>query len=272
MTEKTMRIREDIASTTGVYFAMGTHKNKDHAVAKYDPSLTRHLTSNPYAQQGPDLAGGLGTTKFGKGFQRRPKELIQNVFADEEKRASDAYQQTKSHRVEQANRSRSELLKTVSNRTGYDIITGNQTGSQIPKEKPQGIRPVAQYGLSNEAPMRGHVVLRETEGRFFTPHGSGHTHEYRQKVLYKEGLLTEKYTGILDSSKKDMISYGVEDQFSKSEYHKNSATTQNGLYETRIPGRFTPRKIAGNPSGNPHIVEGWHTNIDLNNRTLKGIL
>ena len=44
--------------------------------------------------------------------------------------------------------------------------------------------------------------------------------------------------------KKDLPSYGIEDQFSKSEYLKNvSDRTRYGLHEKRIPGVYTPRKV-----------------------------
>lgn len=98
---------------------------------------------------------------------------------------------------------------------------------------------------------------------------SGKNFEYRQEVLYKEGLLKDKHCGVLAVGKPEMRSYGIEDQFSKSEYTKNSDVTKFGLYEKRIPGTYTPRKLPGNPSGNPQIVEKWNTNIDLNNRTLR---
>lgn len=124
-------------------------------------------------------------------------------------------------------------------------------------------------GLGPEAPNRGKSVLRESAGRFFTPLGSGHNFEHRQNVLYKEGLSTDKYCGVLEPHKKDLRSYGVEDQFSKSEYTTNSAVTRTGLYESRVPGKYTPRKIENHPAGNPTVVEKWTSKIDLNNKTLQ---
>ena len=42
-----------------------------------------------------------------------------------------------------------------------------------------------------------------------------------------------------------LMSLGVEDQFSKSQYTSNSDRAQYGLAEMRVPGRFNPSKQAG---------------------------
>ncbi len=75
----------------------------------------------------------------------------------------------------------------------------------------------------------------------------------------------------MDPSKRDLPSYGMEDQFSKNEYMQHSSSTRQGLHETRLPGHFTPRKIDGHPAANETIVSKWTTNIDLTNRALRGI-
>ncbi len=166
---------------------------------------------------------------------------------------------------------RSESLRERNVKVGYDIITGTMKGRGPVPPKPEGIKKVGD-GLGPEAPNRGKSIMRETGGRYFAPLGTGHNHEHRQNVLYNEGLSVARKCGILEAKKGDLHSYGIEDQFSKSEYTKNSQVAQTGLHEARIPGRFTPRKVPNNPSGNSAIVEKWGTNIDLNNRTLKGII
>ncbi len=173
---------------------------------------------------------------------------------------------TKAVRSAQANQSRSQLLVAVDTRTGYDLITGQLRGSG-PLHRPEGIRSVGN-GLGPEAQLRGKNTLRESGGRFFLPHSSGPTADYRQDVLYKEGLKQEKFSSAIQLGKKDMPSYGVEDQFSKNQYMKTSSAAQTGLYESRLPGKFTPRQIPGNPSGHGGIVEKWTSAVDINNRTM----
>jgi hypothetical protein len=74
---------------------------------------------------------------------------------------------------------------------------------------------------------------------------------------------------MLSIGKKDIPSYGVEDQFSKSDYVKTMPdATRHGLCEKRAPGVFTPRKNPTNPSGDPAIVRQWASSIDLNNKAM----
>jgi hypothetical protein len=58
-------------------------------------------------------------------------------------------------------------------------------------------------------------------------------------------------------------SYGVEDQFSKSEYQKLPERARIGLVETRRPGDFTPRKQKGNPSGDNDLRSKWTNTIKI---------
>jgi hypothetical protein len=87
-------------------------------------------------------------------------------------------------------------------------------------------------------------------------------------------------------------SYGIEDQFSKSEYQKQNDITRTGIYEARLPGfsriqaiyfdfyiviyivigKYTPRQQQNHPAANPDIVRNWTKTIDLNNRSLRGVL
>ena len=123
--------------------------------------------------------------------------------------------------------------------------------------------------ISDEIASRGKSLLRDTGGRFFLPHGSGSQHDYRQENLYREGLNKPKYISAIQLGKKDYPSYGVEDCFSKAEYQKTNEITRTGLYEQRMPGRYTPRKVQGNPSGNPDIVREWAGTADLSNKAVR---
>lgn len=265
--------KEEFTSQGGAYINLGTHKNKTSAITSFNPVMTHHVTITHDVQvnnQNDDLKSGLRETRFHKGFQRRQKEQIQNVFADEDRRLREEYGKVRQARADAQNEHRGELLKTISNRAGYDIITGNPKGDGPPQARAQGIRPIPNKGLGPEAPARGQAVLRETEARFFRPLGSGPNHDYRQDMLYREGLVkNEKFTSIIQLGKKDLPSFGIEDQFSKSDYIKKSATASTGLYEARIPGKFTPRQVPTEPSGNPRIVERWNTDIDLTNKTMR---
>ena len=51
-----------------------------------------------------------------------------------------------------------------------------------------------------------------------------------QDVLAREGLLTEKRSAVLDLSKGELPSYGVEDQFAKSDYLPMSAVARYPLF------------------------------------------
>jgi hypothetical protein len=133
-------------------------------------------------------------------------------------------------------------------------------------------------GLGAEAPNRGHIMLRDSANRFFTPHYSGPNHEYRQQILTSDGVKTPQFTSILQLGKKDLPSYGVEDQFSKSQYTSKPLNATLGLCESRVPGKYTPRKqftrtdqggVAAclgtyNPSGDPAVTAKWGKGVDLN--------
>lgn len=256
--------REEFSSRKGEStINLGHFKNKSHKIEHYDDRFLTHARSCEINQQTPAMQG-LDQTRFHKGFNRRPQCMIENPSAG--KAQVDAA--AKTARQEAITQMRTAAIISQDAKTGFDIITGAPRGQGPPPVRPTGIRKVGD-GLGPEAPNRGKTILRESAGRFFTPLGSGHNYEHRQNVLYKEGLLVDKYCGILDCNKADMKSYGIEDQFSKSEYTNNSIVARTGLYESRMPGKYTPRKIENHPAGNPAIVEKWTTNIDLNNRTLK---
>jgi len=61
-------------------------------------------------------------------------------------------------------------------------------------------------------------------------------------MMVTEGLKESKSSSILGVGNKDMMSYGVEDQFSKAMYEPNRMCATEGLVETTAAGRFTPEK------------------------------
>lgn len=269
--QDTKPIREEFTSYGGSYIALGHHKNKQsNNTLNFKDQFLTHTTVSPYNQQ-ESIPGGLAHGKFKKGFIRRQKDQINYEGTAEEKQRNDELNHTRAQRNAQLNLIRKNCIVDQDNRSGYNIISGEVKNTSKLSNQRGGIRILGD-GLGPEAPARGNATLRESEGRFFTPLGTGKTHEYRQEILYKEGLAKDRFCGIIQTGKPDIPSYGIEDQFSKSEYMNNNAITKNGLFEARVPGKYTPRKIPGNPSGNPQIVERWNTKVDVNNRTLQGIL
>jgi hypothetical protein len=298
--------REVFASFTGAAFPVGTYKNKEHAKADFKQDFLKSTSFTPENQLEP-IKNGLSETKFNKGFYRRHESQIKNILAEEERRDTNSFQSKKAEISQQINEKRTDFLRNVNNYNGYDVITGQLRPETLSTSQGRGSRPPTSFaqssskpnayphfnqhqqvlrpsttgikihpnqGLGTEAPHRGQQVLRDSDARFFAPIASGHRQDYRQRVLYREGLPTDhKYCGILDYTKKDIISYGVEDQFSKAEYllpkQQPSQDTRYGLFEKRLPGKFTPRNIPNHPSANPQNVKNWTTKVDLFNKTTK---
>lgn len=263
-----MSRKEEFTSSNGSTICLGRYKHRDGGHAGEQNMLVHGATASTTLEA--KFASGLEHTKFGKGFARRQQAAIQNPLSDHQARAIESYQHQKAQRMEKTAEVRSQAIGSRNNANGYDIISGQAKGT--PSGRSQGGIKCHIPALGPEAPARGQATLRESDGRFFMPHANGMRHEYRQNVLYNDGLLCQRYTGILDANKRDLPSFGVEDQFSKSQYMQTSAVTQTGLYETRLPGKYTPRKLAGHPSGNEQIVHKWSTDADLNNRALRGIV
>mmetsp|Transcript_7777 Transcript_7777/g.13174 ORF Transcript_7777/g.13174 Transcript_7777/m.13174 type:complete len:275 (-) Transcript_7777:358-1182(-) len=244
---------------------LGNFKNKNHKLEQYDSTALTHSRTLVRSQE-TNAAHGTKETRFHKGFERRQKDNIHNEFTLKPEDIA-----KRDNRMAAIKDMRKDYIRDNDKKNGYNIINGqaNSAGPLIKPVRMTGPKQVGD-GLGPEAPARGQGILRESNvGRFFAPQASGHNHAHRQATLYKEGLLQDKYTSVLGVGKKDMRSAGVEDQFSKSEYQSKSAVAQTGLYESRIPGKYTPRQIPNHPSGNPAIVEKWTTNIDLNDRTAR---
>ena len=83
-------------------------------------------------------------------------------------------------------------------------------------------------------------------------------------------------SGVLMPGKADLSSDGIEDNFSKSKYPGSQPQDPNyrrqDLPEVSMPGKYCPTKQAGNPSGNPVIVKGWGSGMDISNKAIRGML
>ena len=262
-------VREEFNSHGGSVIDLGHFKKKTFRSTPYKEDF---LVSTVNVKQN-NLTQGLDQTRFHKGFVRRQKSNIHNAFTEEQRQREAEYAAVREKKRQDANQYRQQQIVQQDAKNGFNIINGQPKMAGPPLPKPQGLKTSGLStidGLGPEAVGRGSSVLRESPvGRFFAPHGSGPNHEHRQGVLYREGLLQDKGCGVIAVGKKEMQSYGIEDCFSKSEYMANSERARAGLYETRLPGKYTPRKIPGNPSGNPQIVQNWNTKPDLNGRTLQ---
>ena len=95
-------------------FSVGHYKNKTAAPAVYKTQFLMHSqdpyrpTSDPSSANN-DLKGGLSTTTFGRGFQRRLESSISNPIKD----LKNEYASEKSERSLIASKSRTETLLRV---------------------------------------------------------------------------------------------------------------------------------------------------------------
>lgn len=261
-----LRQREEFSSKTGSVICLGSFKNKDHKLEQYDSTKLVH-TSSSLPNLELTAVQGLSQTRFHKGFNRRNQGNMTNEYTEIDKKQAEMFTKMRNDRSELLNNTRKQVLIAIDAKSGYNIINGQLKGTPTSSyQRIEGIKKISD-GLGPEASLRGKSILRESQGRYHAPIGSGANHEFRQEVIYKNGLLKEQGCGILQPGKNDMFSYGIQDQFSKSQYMKTSAVTQTGLIEAHIPGKYTPRKILNHPSGKPEIVEKWNTCIDINNKT-----
>jgi len=267
-----VRQKEEFATVSGVSFYLGNFTQKVHNQYGYKDDFLKHETVTP-VNQSNDLKSGLTETRFHKGFQRRQKEDIKNILAETELKAIATYQAVKEDRNKVVNERRKDHLTNLDARNGYNIVTNQakpvKSDYQL-RPATTGIRVLENQGLGSESAFRGKLELRESTGRFFLPLGSGVAAEHRQAVLLREGLLKGKHSGVLNADKGELKSYGIEDQFSKNQYYNSlPPQSQYGLVEKLAPGKYTPRKVTNNPSGNTKIVEKWTTDIDLFNKSSK---
>jgi hypothetical protein len=284
--------REMFSSFQGVSFPLGTFKSEPTRKLEYKDNFLKHAYTKP-ADQLILPPSGLKETKFGKGFTRRQENTIKINSADSERNDYVYHQQEKAKISENLRTQRLEKLKATDNYTGYNIITGvirnnpttspfnpseNRNHRELIQPSGTGIRYIPDHGIRDESLTIGKHQLRDSNARFYSPVPSGASANYRQDMLYREGLASgERYCGILDNKRKDIKSYGIEDQFSKNEYYKPSmelppSEMSYGLYEKRLPGQFTPRNIPNHPSANPEVLHNWTTKADIYNSTTRNYL
>ena len=83
-----------------------------------------------------------------------------------------------------------------------------------------------------------------TQLRHLNNERSGKNHDKRQDLLQREGINKPKKSALLGIGGADLASVGAEDMFSKATYDPAKACAVEGLVETSVPGRYTPRKQA----------------------------
>jgi hypothetical protein len=144
---------------------------------------------------------------------------------------------------------RRERLNQINQYNGFNPITGQVDPSRAVRKdinnwlldgKPSKVQ--VGEGPSTELQRIGHINLRDSRSRFFLPHYSGANHELRQHTMVSEGLSKSKSSSILGVGNADVMSFGVEDQFSKAQYEPNRMCIAEGLVEKTAAGRFTPEK------------------------------
>ena len=283
--------RDEFSSKGGSYIKLGNHKSTRGApsIRAYDTSLISHSvghtgsqtmlhsdTGKPMIQDtslgayGSD--GGLADTKFHRGFQRMREADVKNPAADEVAKnmaLSEA-------RAEMRRESRALNLYNTVEQNGFDVITGEPKERIVLKaEGATGKRSIIPV-VSDEIAANSRIFLRESNGRFHCPQPSGVKHEYRQKILKEGGISKQCMSGVLMSGKADLPSDGIDDNFSKSRYPASQPQDPSyqrlDLPEMRAPGKYCPTKQPGHPSGNPDLVKGWGSGMDISNKAMRGQL
>ena len=154
---------------------------------------------------------GLSTTKFHRGFDRRKQDSISNIFSEKERE----YAVIREARVTSLVKARAEKIYSDERSHGYNIISGVPYGNvEITSDKPRKVS--LGNGLSDAAIRTAEISLRESPARYFVSPANEEIRRVREGRLLREGLLKDKKTGSL-AGKSDLPSYGVEDQFGKSQ-------------------------------------------------------
>ncbi|KAJ1462047.1 hypothetical protein M885DRAFT_506117 [Pelagophyceae sp. CCMP2097] len=191
---------------------------------------------------------GVRTTRFKKGFERRQETTIQPHA--ERRKGEAAKAEASTAHLER----RRVQLSEYGQYNGFNPISGVYEADKI-----RGLRPQARYlsdRPSAELLKSGEITIRNSHFRFYTPLPSGDEHDRRQKQLVSEGLLKPKCSSVLGIGRADAKSYGVEDQFSHSNYG-NARKQVEGLYEKTEPGRYTPRKTNNARTGGELFAGTW---------------
>ncbi|GMH80846.1 hypothetical protein TL16_g08719 [Triparma laevis f. inornata] len=208
------------------------------------PGSRKNLDTIWYSQEnGSLILRGVHTSKFKKGFQRRQYSDIRQ----------DDIRKQREFQKEQASAlhldRRRERARQRGEYNGFNPITGTVAPNREMKKDinswlldGQPTKVQVGEGPSQELQRIGHIQLRDSKSRFFLPHYSGTNHDRRQNMMVTEGLSKSKSSSILGVGNSDLLSYGVEDQFSKSLYEPDRPCLAEGLVETTAAGRFTPDK------------------------------
>lgn len=250
---------------------LGHHKNKAAFPSYYQQDALVHqnstgniLTANSFGTH--DQGQGLNSTRFGKGFQRRGEALIANPIKD----MRQDYADDKAIKSEYFAGKRTENLKRVDSNAEFNFFSGKVANpDSLPKI---GEKKLVDRAAYTESVRSGQIALNEGPGRYFGPFPSGVKQDFRQHVLVNEGIYIPRSTSIIQIGKRDLPSFGIEDQFIKSSYLTNNPETRKGLFEMRLPGAYTPRKQLMHPSANETLVHNWTSSIDINNHALNGKL
>ena len=203
-----------------------------------------HHRDGPGSQsQQEQILRGVHTSKFKQGFQRRRETHIRQ----------DELRKQREYVKEQAStihlERRRERARQRGEYNGFNPITGTVDPNRTKKKDinswlldGQPTKVQVGEGPSQELQRIGHIQLRDSKSRFYLPHYSGPRHNVRQQLMVTEGLNKSKSSSVLGVGNSDMLSFGVEDQFSKSLYEPNRPCLAEGLIEKTRPGRFTPDK------------------------------
>lgn len=183
---------------------------------------------------------------------KRPLTSIDNPRSDDHQK----YKELSEYKKELFEKTRSEKLLQYNQRSGYNLITGEVYGNG-PKQTRNHQRYIPD-GLGPESQRRGMQIMRDSENRYFTPQFSGEHQTYRQNMIITEGLKHSKQSKILAQGCRENIpSYGIEDQFSKSQYiPRRGKDGLPGLIEDTQPGKYSPRKqkMSDNPNSNEQVT------------------
>lgn len=261
------KVREEFESREGnAHICLGSYKNATAQPFQrsYNDTFLQHKSNNiifhndySVTQKGDySHNGGLGDTKFGKGFSRKYETSISNPIKD----SINEYKIEAEKRGEMLNHGRSQNLKRIDSLTGFNIITGALKGTG-PKEKFEGKKRLDGSMQSEQTLRNGFSSLRESKAKFFQPQMSGEAAHSRQNKLNYEGVYRNRCSSIIQLGKDDLPSYGIEDQFSKNEYIRKmpdgDPKMRFGVSDMKVPGLYTPRLQKGNPSGDKEAVKTW---------------
>lgn len=256
LVQKKLRMN-DFISHQGNTISLG---NKNRSVPTSEYQRADFLRHNDGPKPTDHKYGTLTRPRQMYSPSKRPATAIENPRASENLQ----YQHTVEAKKQTLAKCRSEEMLRRSHRTGFNVITGEIVGSG-PKEQRLHTRHIRD-GLGPESHSRGMQVMRDSSSRYFTPHFSGEAHHKRQERLVTEGLSHPKMAGVINIGKGEAPSYGLEDQFSRSQYIQHKAPLK-GLVERRVAGAYSPRKQNANenPSANTNVRGKWTTGVHIGN-------